>query len=148
MTRTKKRRCACGRPAHPDARTARIAAARGTRQSDSTKIVCTPYSCPDGGHHTMLWPIYTPVTFCACGCPSISPLRSAEDLLAYLQRKHPEPENPYTMYRCTDGGIHIARDRSVPPTADRATHTTNTAALQAKLRDTPIHRDEHLGNWR
>jgi hypothetical protein len=141
MTRTKKRRCTCGRPAQPDARTARIAAARGTRQSETALIQCVPYVCPAGGHHTMLWPTHAPILSCACGCPALPTLHAADTLLDHLTGKHPDPENPYTLYRCAEAGLHIARDRAVPASAERA------ATLQDHLRDTPIHRAEYLGNW-
>ena len=120
MPRTRLPRCTCGRLAHPDARAARMAAARGTRQSDSPNIRCVPYTCPDGHHHTMLWPTSGLVLSCRCGCPALSHLRDADVLLAYLRRKHPEAVNPYVMYRCTTGGVHIARDKAVPADAQKA----------------------------
>lgn len=124
MTRTKKRRCTCGRPAHPDARTARIAAARGTRQSENAQIQCAAFECPSAGHHTMLFPANEQPAVCTCGQVRYPTLHGADIMLAHLQQKHPDETNPYVMYRCTQGGTHIARDRAVPAGGRRALQPT------------------------
>lgn len=126
MPVTKRRRGKCGRPTYPTRAEAQRAAGRGNRQCENPEIQCLPYECPDGEHHVMLWPRYERATSCTCGQPKLPTLRGADVLLAYLQSKHPDDQNPYVMFRCEDAGIHIARDRAVPASAERAAHTQET----------------------
>lgn len=115
----KRPRCKCGRPFYPTAREAQRAASRGSRQCDNPTITCTVYQCPHGRHHVGLHPRGHRVIYCPDGNIALTPA-GALDLLDHLTAKHPDPTNPYTLFRCRHQSIHVARRSAMPADAQPA----------------------------